>query len=136
MTIFVFCYLAVLIFPTLLVNFQRPNWESAQGYWDGEIQFFNPFPLYLVFFSNIIVPNIFYLELRLTLPWMFYIKPIYCIYYIWGKFLCIIALHSCIGLNTNNARTIYVRNFYINSNPIHYYFYSVKLLRNLLCVLN
>ena len=41
----VFCYLAVLIFLTLLVDFQRPNWESTQGPEDGDMQLFYPFHL-------------------------------------------------------------------------------------------
>ena len=38
--------LAVLIFPTLLADIQRPNWKSAQGPRDGNTQLFNPFTLY------------------------------------------------------------------------------------------
>ena len=34
--------LYVFILPTLLDNIQRPNWKSAQGPWDGDIQLFIP----------------------------------------------------------------------------------------------
>ena len=43
--------LAVLIFPMLLVDFQRPNWKSAQGPREEEIQLLNPNSP-LVFYSN------------------------------------------------------------------------------------
>ena len=38
-----FIYLAVLIFPMLLVDSQRSNWKSPSGPRGGDIQLFNPF---------------------------------------------------------------------------------------------
>ena len=38
--------LALLIFPTLLVDLKRPNYRLAQGPQVGDIQLYNPFPLY------------------------------------------------------------------------------------------
>ena len=42
---------AALIFPTLLVEFQRLNWKSAQGPRGGDMHLFTPFPP-LLFYSN------------------------------------------------------------------------------------
>ena len=47
--------LAVLIFPTLLIDFKRPNWKSAQGPRGGVNQLFNPSPLYC--FTLIFIPK-------------------------------------------------------------------------------
>ena len=57
-----FCsYLAVLIFPSLLVGFQKPNLKCAQDPRVGDIQLFNRFPLYCL---NLISIQISSLSLR------------------------------------------------------------------------
>ena len=40
-----FLLLGCVNIPLQLVDFKRPNWESAQGHCDREIQLFNPFSL-------------------------------------------------------------------------------------------
>ena len=49
--------LAVLIFPRVMVDFQRPNWKSAQDPWGGDIQIFNPFPFYCFTLVSILSHN-------------------------------------------------------------------------------
>ena len=48
----IFCFWAELIFPTPLVDFQRPKWESVQGHWNREIRLFNPFPPTVFYFNT------------------------------------------------------------------------------------
>ena len=73
--------LAVLIFPTLLIDFLRPNWKSSQSPWEGDIHLFNPLPLYcfiLMFCLTEIWYLMYYQQSELLLAKPNFIFRLYC----------------------------------------------------------
>ena len=106
-TFFVFCPF-VLTWLTLLVGFKRPNWKLALGPRGGDIQLFNPFPLYCftLIFYNLFYPMMINQSSSVVEKYLF-----------WGKFMNIFGCNSHFLLK---IQTLKIRK-YFSDNILHFF---------------